>query len=108
MKTAEELLKYKDDSNFTIEMQIIKGVDCLSYIDTSSFRRKEWCEKDDVLKIVRLALDFKALEIIALIDGLIDEIQKGYYEISNPFDIAQYDKGYIKALTELKQKIGDL
>ena len=47
-------------------------------------------------------------EITGLIDGLIDEIQKGYYEISNPFDIAQYDKGYIKALTELKQKIGDL
>ena len=79
MKTAEELF-----SEYLLGIADIKIVDL----------RKVLAEHDK--------------EITGLIDGLIDEIQKGYYEISNPFDIAQYDKGYIKALTELKQKIGDL
>jgi len=107
MKTAEELLKYKDDSNLTIEMQIIKGVDCLSYIDTSSFRRKEWCEKDDVLKIVRLALDFKALEIIALIDEMIENWKYVISQTKNDNDALVYSQSVI-TLTELKEKIGEL
>ena len=101
MKTKEYLIK----TFIPIAKEEAKGLnDVIECLESIEYYVSNPLDAEVIVKLA---------DINKIIYEMIDEVRKGYYDISDTIDLAHkvlrfytlYDKGYIKALENLKSKI---